>query len=80
MTEPCETPFWGVGLVGHEAIYADLYYPTNQKIREPTYHFGGEVEHENFVPESIVSNIVKSFYYVKKSSHYKYVHLCKSFP
>ena len=65
-------PLSGVDLVGHETIYADLYYPTKQKIREPTCHFGGKVEHENFIPESIEPNIVKSFFYVKKSSHYMF--------
>ena len=28
--------------------------------------------HENFIPESIVLNIAKSFLYVKKSSHYMF--------
>ena len=35
-------------------------------------HFSGKVKHENLIPESIVSNIVKSFFYVKKSSHYMF--------
>ena len=35
-------------------------------------YFGGKVKHENFLPESIVPNIVESFFYVKKSSHYMF--------
>ena len=31
-------------------------------------HFGREVEHKYFIPESVKPNIVKSFFYVKKSS------------
>ena len=33
-------------------------------------HFGGEVKHKNFIPESIVPNIIESFFDVKKRSHY----------
>ena len=43
-----------VDLGGHETIYVDLYYTANQKTRQPTCHFGGEVKHEYFVPESVV--------------------------
>ena len=33
---------------------------------------GGKVKHENFIPEPIVPNIVKSFFDVKKCSHYMF--------
>ena len=32
-----------------------------------------KVEHEDFIPESIVPNILKSFFYVKKGSHYVFI-------
>ena len=32
--------------------------------------FDGDIKHKNFIAESIVPNIIKSFFYVKKSSHY----------
>ena len=35
-------------------------------------HFSGEVKHKNFIPESIVPNIIKSFYDIKKCSHYMF--------
>ena len=35
-------------------------------------HFGGKVKHENFIPESIVPNIVESFFDIKKRSHYRF--------
>ena len=41
-------------------------------IREPTCHFSGKVKHENFIPESIVPNIVESFFDVNKGSHYTF--------
>ena len=31
-----------------------------------------KVKHENIIPESIVPNIVESFFYVKKSSQYMF--------
>ena len=36
------------------------------------YHFGGKVKHENLIPESSVPDIVKSFFDVKKRSHYMF--------
>ena len=33
-------------------------------------HFGGKVKHKDFIPESIVPNVVESFFAVKKHSHY----------
>ena len=35
-----------------------------------TCHFGGRVRHKNSMPESIVPNIIKSFFDVKKHSYY----------
>ena len=36
-------PHLGVDLVGEEVVYIDLYELVNQKVREPTRHFGGKV-------------------------------------
>ena len=36
-------PHLGVDLVGEKVVYVDLYEPANQKVREPTCHFGGKV-------------------------------------
>ena len=61
------------GLFGWtRTINVDLDYTANKKIREPTCHFGGKVYLEYFVPESIVPNIVKYFFDVKKSSYYMF--------
>ena len=68
---PVETMLWA-HFVGKEAIRVDLDNWANEKIRDPTCHFGGKVKQEGFIPESIVSNMVESFFYVKKSSHYMF--------
>ena len=64
-TEPCGTPEMGLTLSERKPF-------TLTWITQPTCHFGGEVKHKNFMPESIVPNIVKSFFYVKKRSHYMF--------
>ena len=58
--------------VGKETIHVYLNNTVNWKIREPTCHFNGKVKHENFIPGSIVSDIVESFSHIKKSNHYMF--------
>ena len=65
-------PCYGAHFIGKETIHVDLN--TSLENREPTSHFGGKVKHENCIPESIMPNIVGSFFYIKKSSH------CMFFP
>ena len=36
-------PCRGVDLAREEIVYVDLYEHANQKVREPTCHFSGEI-------------------------------------
>ena len=67
-----QNPCFRVDLGGEETVDVDLYDTANQKVREPTCHFGGKVQLKYFILESIVSNIIKSFFDVKKSSCYMF--------
>ena len=60
----------GWNLVGHlfwvnfwrqETLNFDLYDSSNKKIGEPPTKLGGQTKLVNFVPESIVPNIVECF-------------------
>ena len=39
----------------------DLYYSSNKKVRELPTKLGGQIKLINFIPESIVPNIVECF-------------------
>ena len=57
----------GWNLVGHllwraEILSFDLYDPSNKKIGEPPANLGGQTKLVNFVPESIVPNIIECFF------------------
>ena len=39
----------------------DLYYSSNKKVGEPPTKLGGQIKLTNFIPESIVPNIVECF-------------------
>ena len=41
-------------------------------LQDVTALISGKVKHENVMSESIVPNSIKSFFYVKKSSHYMF--------
>ena len=49
--------FWG-----QETFNFDLYDSSNKKIGEPPTKLGGQIKLVNFVPESIVPNIVECFF------------------
>ena len=46
----------------HETLSFDLYGLFNKKIGEPPANLGGQTKLVNFVPESIVPNIVECFF------------------
>ena len=46
----------------------DLYYSSNKKVGEPPTKIGGQSKLVNFVPESIVPNIVECFSTSRKAA------------
>ena len=53
--------FW-VNFWRQETFNFDLYDSSKKKIEEPPTKLGGQIKLVNFVPESIVSNIVECLF------------------
>ena len=51
-----------VNVWGQETFNFDLYDSSKKKIGEPSTKLGGQIKLVNFVPESIVPNIVECFF------------------
>ena len=52
---------FGVNFWRQETFSFDLYDSPKWKIKEPPTKLGGQIKLANFVPESVVPNIVEGF-------------------
>ena len=63
---------FGVNCWRQETFNFDLYYSSDKKVGEVPTKLGGQSKLENFVPESIVPNIVECFFDIQESRYYMF--------
>ena len=62
---------WGE-LWRQETFNFDLYDSSKEKVREPSIQLGGQIKPINFIPESIVTNIVECFLDIYEGRYYMF--------